>query len=217
MWRSIFPYGYFALKYLTALMGILVLASCASTIAARVTSYQHWPADAVGARYHIVATPEQRSSLEFQSFSDMVRAAIGPTGLVEATTPEDARFDVVIEYSSQPERRYAQRYRDPYMDGWGFSPFYGGLYGRHGSWGWGSGLYMGSPTVTVPVNVYKNSLTIAIKDKRSYGVEVYRSSGVNISDEDNLAAVMSYLAQAVFDNFPGNNGQVREVRYDRRH
>jgi len=27
---------------------------------------------------------------------------------------------------------------------------------------------------------------------------------------------MPYLMQALFDNFPGNNGQVREVRYRRR-
>lgn len=217
MWRSISQYGYCALRYLALLVGVLALSSCASTISARVTSYQKWPADAAGSSYRIVATQEQRDSLEFQSFSDMVRAAIGPTGLVEAASGDNARFDVLIDYGSPAERRYVQRHRDPYMDGWGFNPFFGGLYGGYGGWGWGSGIYMGPSTVTVPVEIYKNTLMITIKDNHNNGMEVYRSSAVNISDGDNLAAVMPYLAQAVFDDFPGNNGQVREVRYDRRH
>jgi hypothetical protein len=39
---------------------------------------------------------------------------------------------------------------------------------------------------------------------------------VNVSNGSNLLQVMPYLAQAVFDQFPGNNGTVREVKYDRR-
>lgn len=217
MWRSNIQFGYCFLRYLAFLVGALALSGCASTISARVTSYEQWPADAAGSSYRIVASPEQRNSLEFQSFSDMVRAAIGPTGLVEAVPSDSARFDVLIEYGSPAERRYVQRYNDPYMDGWGFSPFFGGLYGGHGGWGWGSGIYMGPSAVTVPVEVYKNTLMITIKDNHNNGMEVYRSSAVNISEGDNLATVMPYLAQAVFDGFPGNNGQVREVRYDRNH
>src|SRR5699024_4135389 len=109
-----------------------------------------------------------------------------------------------------------QRYRDPYMDGWGFSPFFGGVYGGRGGWGWGSGIYMAPSVVNVPIEVYRNTLTITIKDNENHGMEVYRSSAVNVSDTDKLAATMPYLSQAVFDGFPGNNGQVREVRYERR-
>lgn len=216
MLRSIYQYSYCALRSLAVFIGVFALASCASSISARVTSYEQWPADAAGSSYRIVVSPEQSNNLEFQSFADMVRAAIGPTGLVEAVSTDNARFDVLIDYGSPAERRYVQRYNDPYMDGWGFNPFFGGLYGGHGGWGWGSGIYMGRSTVTVPVEIYKNTLTITITDNHNNGTEVYRSSAVNISDGENLAAVMPYLAQAVFDGFPGNNGQVREVRYDRR-
>lgn len=217
MWRSIFAYGYGVWRCLALLLGVFALSGCASTISARVTNYQQWPDDAVGATYRIAATTEQLNNLEFQSVADMVRAAIGPTGLVEAVAQDNARFDVLIDYGSPAERRYVQRYRDPYMDGWGFNPFFGGVYGGYGGWGWGSGIYMGPSSVTVPVEVYKNTLTVTIKDNHDSGMEVYRSTAVNVSDGNDLAAVMPYLAQAVFDGFPGNNGQVREVRYNRRH
>lgn len=217
MWRSAYQCSGHVLRCLALFVMAFVLTGCASTISARVTSYEEWPGDAVGSTYHIVSTAGQDNNLEFQSFADMVRAAIGPTGLVEAASPEAARFDIVMDYGSQAEKRWVQRYHDPYyMDGWGFNPFFGGIYGGHG-WGWGSGIYMGPSTVNVPVEVYKNTLTIIIQDKHNNGREVYRSTALNISDGHNLALVMPYLAQAVFDGFPGNNGQVREVRYDRRH
>lgn len=213
MWHSVYQYSNRVLRYVIALAGIVALASCASTISARVTSYQQWPHDAVGATYRIAAMTGQTNNLEFGTFADMVRAAIGPTGLVEAAQGQPARFEVVMGYGNPVEQRWTQRYRDPY--GWGFSPFFSGMYGGYGGWGWGSGIYVMPSTVTVPVEVYKNTLTITIKDNHNSGMEVYRSSAVNISEEDNLTIVMPYLAQAIFDDFPGNNGQVREVRYDR--
>lgn len=216
MWQPVCTFSNRVLRCIAVLVASTILAGCASSISARVSSYQQWPGDATGASYRIVATPQQQGSLEFQSFADMVRAAMGPTGLVEAAAGQAERFDVMLDYGNPVDRRWVQRYQDPYMDGWGFSPFFGGVYGGRGGWGWGSGIYMGPSVVNVPVDVYKNTLTITIKDKKNSNMEVYRSSAVSLSEADNLAAVMPYLAQAVFDQFPGNNGQVREVRYNRR-
>lgn len=214
MWRSVYQYSCRVVRTVALLGGALALTGCASTISARVTSYQQWPGNTTGETYRIVATPQQQNNLEFQAFSDMVRAAIGPTGLVEAAPTGTPRFDIVLDYGNPVEQRWVQHYQDPYMDGWGFNPFFGGLYGGRG--GWGSGIYISPSTRTVPVEVYKNTLTITIKDNQNDDIEVYRSSAVSIGNSDNLAGVMPYLAQAVFDGFPGNNGQVREVRYDRR-
>lgn len=145
----------------------------------------------------------------------MIRAAIGPTGLVEAMAGSAPRFDVHISYDNPVTQTWVQRYNDPYLnDGWGFGPAFGGYYG--GYRGWGGGIYMTPSVSNVPVDVYKNTLTVTIKDNRNHGAEVYRSSAVNVSAGENLLQVMPYLAQAVFDGFPGNNGQVREVEYDHR-
>ncbi|HUH60764.1 MAG TPA: DUF4136 domain-containing protein [Candidimonas sp.] len=192
---------------------VVLVSGCASTLSARVTSYQQWPADAQGQSYRIVPSASQVNNLEFQAIADMVRASIGATGLVEARAGQDARFDVSLGYDNPLSQAWVQRRTDPYLyDGWGFGPF-GGYYGGYG--GWGGGIFMAPVYQNVPVDVYKNTLTVIIKDRRNNGAEVYRSSAVNVSSSDNLQQVMPYLAQAVFDGFPGNNGQVREVEYER--
>lgn len=193
---------------------MVLLAGCASTLDARVTSYQQWPANTEGANYQIVADPAQQNNLQFQAYADMVRANIGATGLVEARSGQSARFDVLLSYGSPVGQTWVQRYNDGFInDGWGFSPFFGGYRGGYG--GWGGGFYMSPSSVNVPVNIYKNTLTVTIKDKQNHDLEVYRSSAVSISSDDNLTELMPYLARAVFDGFPGNNGQVREVHYER--
>lgn len=195
-------------------MSALLVSGCASTLSARVTSYQQWPANAQGATYRIVPDQKQVNNLEFQSIADMIRASIGPTGLVEARSGQP-RFDVHINYDNPMTQALVQRYNDPYLyDGWGFGPSFGGYYG--GYRGWGGGIFLSPSTYAEPVNVYKNTLTVIINDNQNKGTEVYRSSAVNVSSSDNLFQAMPYLAQAVFDGFPGNNGQVREVEYERR-
>lgn len=195
-----------------ALAGLALLASCAApTWSARVTSYEQWPPDAAGKTYHLVSQQEKAGNLEYETFADMIRANIGRTGLVEAAAGQKARFTVSFEYGNPINQAWVQQYADPY--------FYNG-YGRWGGypgWGWGGGFYYAPPVVSVPVQVYKNTLTVIITDNARKNAEVYRSSAVSTSDHDNLPAVMPYLARAVFDGFPGNNGQVRVISYERQH
>lgn len=196
---------------LLSLMGLLAMAGCASTLDAQVTSYQQWPADAAGARYQIVPSAEQQNNLQFQFYADMVKANIGPTGLIEAQGDEKARFNLHLNYSNPATQRWVQSYNEGYIGaGWGFSPFFGIYQG-----GWGGGMYMMPSSVSVPVDIYKNILSIIINDKQNHDAEVYRSSAISLSSDNNLTDVMPYLARAVFDGFPGSNGQVREVRYPR--
>jgi hypothetical protein len=99
---------------------------------------------------------------------------------------------------------------DPYYYDNGFGPGWG--YGGRGYWG--GGVFLPPPVVNVPVNVYKNTLTVVITDNQQQGAEVYRSSAVSMTSSDNLLAVMPYLTRAVFEGFPGNNGQVRTINYE---
>lgn len=181
----------------------LLLSGCVSTISARVTSYQQWPGNMQGQTYRIVPSAGQKNNLEYESFADMLRASIGPTGLVESRAGT-ARFDVAFTYSSTPAQVWVQRYAP--------APYYGPGWGYYGPWG--PGYYYGGPAVVnVPVSAYKNTLTVTIKDTRNHDAEVYRSSAVSMSGGGDLPAIMPYLAQAVFDGFPGNNGQVRDITY----
>ncbi len=214
MWHKIHQFQKAMLRLLIIGGSAFLVAGCASTLSARVTSYQQWPANAQGESYRIVNADNQENNLEFQSVADMIRASIGPTGLVEAQPGATPRFNLHITYDNPVTKTWVQRYNDPYLnDGW-MGPAFGGYYGGFRGWGWG-GVYMAPSVSNFPVDVYNNTLTIVINDNRNNNAEVYRSSAVSLSAGDNLPQVMPYLAQAVFDGFPGNNGQVREVQYER--
>ena len=191
---------------------LLTLGGCASTISARVTTYQEWPVGVQGEYYRIVPSEQQAGNLQFGAFSDMLRAAIGPIGLREGIDGVEPRFDVRMEYGAPAQKTWTQRYNDVY-DGW-MGPAFGGYYGGWGGWGGWSGIYYRPTVVNVPVTVYRHTLTVTINDRQDHGREVYRATAVNTSENENLEAVMPYLMQAIFDAFPGNNGQVREVRYE---
>jgi hypothetical protein len=185
------------------------LAGCTTTLSARVTSFQKWPRGVVGQTYRLERSPGQVNNLEYQTYADMVRAAIGPTGLVEAKAGAKARFTVTFSYDAVQDHEWVQRFADPYFPG----P-YGPRWGYYG-WGpYGGGAFYPPPVVNVPVSVYKNTLTVSITDSKQDGAQVYQSSAVCATPGNSLAKVMPYLARAVFDHFPGNNGQVRIVRYD---
>lgn len=197
-------------RMLAGIAALMLLAGCASTLSARVTTFQQWPADSQGASYRIV--PPSGDPLEIQTFSDMIRAAIGRTGLIEAQGGQKPRFDVHFEYGSTMSQEWVQRFYDPYFDGfgpWGWGGYYGGFRG------WGGGIYYTPSLVNVPVQVNKSTLTVTINDNQRQGAQVYKSTAVSTSDS--LVEVMPYLARAVFDGFPGNNGQVRDVTYERQH
>ena len=77
-------------RWMAVVTGVLLVSGCASTLSARVTSFAKWPADAQGASYRIVPATGQTNNLEFQNIADMVRANIGPVGLVEASLAQRA-------------------------------------------------------------------------------------------------------------------------------
>jgi len=197
-----------------AVAGATMLGGCASGFYANVTSYQKWPADATGQTYRIVLDAGQSAdNLEFQAVADMVRANIGSTGLVEARPAADsaitqtARFDLHLQYENPTTQIWTQRYADDYYR---WFP-YGGYYGRHFGWG---GMWYPPPLVTVPMQVHRNTLTLWMTDSQNNHAEVYRATAIHLGESDQLIASMPYLVQAIFDGFPGNNGQVRQIRYE---
>lgn len=184
------------------LVAACFLAGCATTLSARVTRFEKWPANTVGATYRVEPGAGQSDNLEYQAFADTIRAAIGPIGLVEAQNGASARFDVSFSYAATKGVEWVARYAD-------FPPY--APWGPWGYYGWGSPF--GPPMVNMPVTVYRNELTVIIKDRSQNDAEVYRSSAVTDTASNDLPQVMPYLARAVFDHFPGNNGQVMVVRY----
>lgn len=189
-----------------------LVAGCASTVSARVTSFEHWPMGVQGQSYRLMAQPDQADNLEYRSYQDMVRASIGATGLVEVPAGAPARFDVVFDYGSIQTQVMTRQPYDPYFHG-GYGRGFG-HYGYGAPWGWGG--YWGPAWVDVPSVAYRNTLNLRIADRNNGSVEVYRSSASTLTGHPNLLQSMPYLTRAIFDNFPGNNGTERVVEFDNR-
>ena len=194
-------------------LSVAVLSGCTSTMAARVTSFQQWPAGVEGQRYQFVqSNADQSNNLEYRAYQDMVRAAIGATGLVEATSGAKPRFNVVFDYGARATQVVTRQPADPYFYGGGFGC---GYYGRggYGYGRWGYPGYWGPAYVDVPVQAFRNELNLRILDTAASNAEVYRSSAVALSGQPDLIGTMPVLVRAIFDNFPGNNGSERVIRY----
>jgi len=198
----------------TLASAVLVLTGCASaTLAAHITSFQQWPADAPGQFYRFAAADaSQNNNLEYQTYQDMVRAGIGATGLVEAQGNAKPRFEVSFKYGvTQTQIMVRRPYSPPFYGGYP----YGGFYTPHA--GWNGISYWGPNWVDVPTVAYRNSLSLEIHDNAHSGAEVYRSTAYIITEREDLLRTMPYLARAIFDNFPGNNGAERQVNYPLEH
>ncbi|WP_345249094.1 DUF4136 domain-containing protein [Pigmentiphaga soli] len=197
------------------LLAVMLLAGCAATVPARVTTFQQWPQDAVGATWALDSTPAQRDSLEYRQYADMIRSAIGPIGLVEARDGQKPRFLVSFTYGTEPVQVRVQRPAyDPFYGPWG--PYAFGGWGR--PWRGGGFGYMWGPPypstwTETTIDASRSTLKVEIRDTAHGNAKVYESTAVNHGSGD-LPEVMPYLVRAIFDRFPDTNGQVREIDYE---
>ncbi len=199
-----------------AITAAAVALAGAAAASAQTTTLQQWPADAVGKSYRFDAPQGGlEQTLDYQTYRDMVRASIGSTGLVETQEVASARFTVSFRYGTERSQVTVIRDRDPFFN----DPYYprGGYYGPHGyyghgGWGVGANIHGGSRWEPVQTEVYRNSLTVEIRDSERNGAQVYQSTAVTMGRSDQLNQAMPQLVQTVFDRFPANNGETREVR-----
>jgi len=191
---------------LAALLAALaLLTGCAAMFSASVTTFHQWPTDAAGQTYRLADPTDGQNGLEYAAYADLLHAAIATTGLVTAERDQPARFTVSLDYRSEA----AQIIRRNPVD-----PFFHGVWGR--PWGWGWGAYYTPAWFAVPQDAWRSRVTVIISDSAGATgeTEVYRASAVSATTENPaLAPAMPQLLRAIFEEFPGNNGQVREVRY----
>lgn len=203
-------FSWCALRLMSLALAVLTTACAAPSWSAKLTRYQQWPTATSGDTYYIKSSPDKSNSLQYQSFADSVRASIGVTGLVQAPDLKAARFVVQMDYGNPQEQSWVPQFADSFYgpSAWGIGR---GYYAPND--GWGGGFFYSPNVVNVPVTVYKNYLNVIITDNQNSGAEVYRATAVSYSYSDNLDQQMPFLSQAIFDGFPGNNGQVIDIRY----
>lgn len=210
------------MRVYAALLAATLLSACASPLVTQVTRFNQWPADAAGSSFSFIKPPPNRGGapqeLEQATYERYAQLELEKLGLRPAATGEQARLLAELSTVSQTQQRtYLQPvYEDPLV----FYPPRRNAAGQYFPGFWAPSRF--GPTYVgdrvVPYTVQFSQFNLRLLDTRSGPPGQLRAvfeSRVVYEGNASLPAVMPYLVRAALDGFPGQNGQVRQVRFDR--
>ncbi|WP_255368546.1 DUF4136 domain-containing protein [Polaromonas sp. OV174] len=201
-----------------ALLLTALLTACASPITARVTSFNQWPADTADSSFSFLSQVDNSRELELASYESQVQAELEKQGLRRAPAGQTGRIQVDLKVG---QNREDKTWLQPvYQDNLVFMPPYRDAAGRifPGAWvpdPFGP-RYVGDRQVSQ--TLYTSSLRLRLLDSQASPPgkprTVFESQAIYEGFSDELPLLVPYLVRAVFDEFPGQNGQVRTVKFD---
>jgi Domain of unknown function (DUF4136) len=196
----------------------MLLAACTTPITTKVTSFNVWPANAPGATFSYVAKPTALGELEQATYENYVRTELERQGLKPAAAGQVGRFLVDVTATGttrkkkfrEPIYQYQQIWYPPYRDR------NGNVY--PGYWGpdqFGP-RYVGDRQVTRTVQVSRLQLKLLDSEAGTPGKPraVFESTAVYEGDNEDLPDLVPYLVRAAFEEFPGQNGGVRVLKFN---
>ena len=198
-------------------LGLLlaVLQGCATRLDATVTSFHQPDLSWQGKRFEIVADERQRDSLEFKTYANLVSQALQRNGLVPAGM---SRADVDVKLRYKVEELRPLRYSSPVYYGGFYGPYWGPAYwpypyGYYGFYGYGPYWSMAA-TETREYRNWQHELKVELAPRG--GPSQYEATATAEAGSASLANVMPALVEAIFHDFPGPTGQVRQVEIELR-
>lgn len=205
-------------RYVLAAIMVAFLAACASPITAKVTSFNQWPADTLGATFSFIRPVDALNDLEQQAYEGKVQTELEKLGLKRAAPGQVGRIqvDVVTGNGTRNKQFREAVYRDNYIYHPPYRDAAGNVFG--GFWApdqFGS-RYVGDRTVTRTVQVSNLRLRLLDAQGNAPGKPraVFESRALYEGSNEDLATLVPFLVRAVFDDFPGQNGKVRNVKFD---
>jgi Domain of unknown function (DUF4136) len=202
-----------------ALLGLL--AACASPITTRVTSFNQWPANATGSTFSYVSRTDTTRELEQATYESYVQTELEKRGLVRAPAGQVGRMQVDVNTSNRSEQK---TYLQPiYQDNYVYVPGYRDAAGRIFPGFWTLDPFGPRYVGDRQINTTLQTSTLQLRLLDSQGSPpgkartVFESRAIFEGEgrSDQLPQVVPYLVRAVFDDFPGQNGRVRVVKFDR--
>ena len=197
---------------------LLLLTACASPITAKVTSFNRWPADASGTSFSYIRPADLLNDLEQQTYEQLVKSELERLGLKHAAPGQIGRIqvDIVTGHGTRDKKFREAIYQDQYI----YTPPYRDAAGNVFSGFWApdrfGSRYIGDREVVRTVQVSNLRLRLLDSQGNTTGrpQAVFESRAVHEGDNEDLADVMPYLVRAVFQDFPGQSGRVRVVKFD---
>ena len=209
---------------LLVLLAALVAATsgCASYLSAQVTSFHQADGNRLAGRSFVVTpTKEQAESLEFRSYSELVRDALVRQGLF-ASTPADAELDVTLRYSIDGGKPVSYGYPAygyaSFGPVWGWTPYVGP--GGHVHYAWAATYPMSYGIVGTNYAQtvrYRREVRVEITERgpgknAGAGGRLFEGTVVSEGESASIAPVMPAMVRALFSDFPGPSGVSRRVQ-----
>lgn len=202
-----------------ALLGAaaLGLSACASSITSTVSRYQAMPAPQ-GQTFFVVpgGGMADNGGLEFQRYAGLVAQQLQARGYAPASGPQTANMVVQLGYGvGKGQVRYVEdpfsrsRYYDPF-----YSPFYRGFhYPRFGYrspfyYGWNDPFWYGGGVDSYVE--YHSQIDLHIRQSGT-NAPLFDGRAQARSTTNRLDVVIPSLVEAMFTNFPGQNGETVRI------
>lgn len=200
-------------------LALTLLSGCANVISAKVTTYNDWPANAAGGTFAMAPHNGQGSELEQRTWDNLVAVELRRLGLVPAAAGQSPRFWVdttatresSVKHAREPIYQQDTVYVPPYRDA------AGNVIGGHWAPDPFGPRWVGDRDVAYTVQV--SSVRVRIQESASApgarARSVFDAKAVHQGGEAReLPQLVPFLVKAVFDGFPGANGQVRQLQFD---
>jgi len=202
------------------LIPLLVLLGGCATVETRVSAFHELESSLSGVPYVLIPTREQESSLEFQSYANLVKSELGKRGMTE--TPFDqAKYAIYIFYGIDDGKQVVSTY--PIFGQTGTASSYTtGTVTTYGNTASYSGTTYKTPSYGIVGSgastdtVFKRYLNIDIIDIAKSGngkaQKVYEGKAISSGSSGQLAPVMPAIIRSVFEDFPGKSGASRTIQ-----
>lgn len=201
-----------------AMLGVAAfgLSACASSITSTVSRYQAMPA-AQGQTFFVVPGGGMATNggLEFQRYAGIVAQQLQARGYAPASNAQGATMLVQLGYGiDQGQVRYVEDpfYRSRFGYGYG-SPFFYPRFGYRSrfSYGWDDPFWYGGYGGGVDSYVeYHSQIDLHIRARGS-NAPLFDGRAQARSQTDRLDVVIPSLVEAMFTNFPGQNGETVKI------
>ena len=208
------------IKIAAPLAVLATLGACtAPGFRTEVSRFNALPASALGQSFFITSDdPKLAGGLEFAQYASVLSQEMVAEGFVPAASADSADLIVNMDYEVVDTKMQVYRSYDSFG---GFGGYWGGYWGRHPFYygrhprrtAFMFGFYdpwFDSPMRMQNVTVYTTQLDVRI-DRRVDDQRVFEGKAMARSNTNNLTKVVPNLVEAMFTDFPGNNGETVKI------
>lgn len=201
------------MRVLAAILVLVALSACGPRmVEADVTRFTATASGPAPGSFTIVPAPDQRGSLEFEAYADMVAEELRLHGFRPLAPGAAPGPDYTVRLGWDIGDPVTQVYSSP-------TTLYGGtsIFGSRTGYGVGLGVPLGGAQRVDSYTLQAKTLTVSMRPAAAPdGPNVFEGRAVTTAGGASLPPVMPYLVEAVFSNFPGRSGVTEEVRIPQR-